>query len=76
MQTSADDANNGKDNALTLFRKTQGQSNTITSNTDLYYPSMNDYYFVGFEDLYPTLGDYDFNDLVMAYRVAIGFKQK
>lgn len=69
-----DDANNGKDNAPDVISvKPVVNPNTITSW--VYYPSMNDYYFVGFEDLYPARGDYDFNDLVMAYRVAIGLNK-
>jgi LruC domain-containing protein len=69
-----DDANNGKDKAPDVIStKPENNLNTITSW--VYYPSMNDYYFVGFEDLYPNKGDYDFNDLVMAYRVAIGLNK-
>ncbi len=37
-----------------------------------YYPSSDSYYLVGYEDQYPNLGDYDFNDLVVAYRVTFG----
>lgn len=36
------------------------------------YPSSTGYYLVGYEDLYPSLGDYDFNDLTVAYRVEVG----
>jgi len=36
------------------------------------YPSSTGYYVVGYEDLYPYLGDYDFNDLTVAYRVELG----
>jgi LruC domain-containing protein len=38
----------------------------------LSYPSSSEYYSVGFEDLFPSPGDYDFNDLVVAYRVDLG----
>lgn len=36
------------------------------------YPSSTGYYLVGYEDLFPSLGDYDFNDLTVAYRVEVG----
>ncbi len=38
----------------------------------VYYPSSHSYYLVSYEDLYPNRGDYDFNDLVVAYQVAVG----
>lgn len=37
-----------------------------------YFPSANTYYIVAYEDLYPSQGDYDFNDLVVAYQVQYG----
>ncbi|MBF0236236.1 MAG: LruC domain-containing protein [SAR324 cluster bacterium] len=37
-----------------------------------YYPADTNYYFVGYEDQYPSNGDYDFNDLVVAYNVQVG----
>lgn len=37
-----------------------------------YFPSAASLYVVGYEDLYPAKGDYDFNDLTVAYRVAYG----
>jgi LruC domain-containing protein len=37
-----------------------------------YFPSSQSYYVVAYEDLYPAKGDYDFNDLVVAYQVSIG----
>lgn len=37
-----------------------------------YYPSDNGYYIVSYEDNYPNRGDYDFNDLVIGYRVGFG----
>jgi LruC domain-containing protein len=43
------------------------QSNAeVTSTT--YYPSQNDTATLVFEDLWPRMGDYDFNDLVLSYR--------
>jgi len=41
----------------------------------LYYPSSSAYYIVGYEDQYPNLGDYDFNDLVVGYRVIFGLNE-
>ncbi len=38
----------------------------------LYYPSAQSYFLVSYEDLFPQRGDYDFNDLVVAYQVAVG----
>ncbi|MEE8058371.1 MAG: LruC domain-containing protein [Pseudomonadales bacterium] len=38
----------------------------------VYYPSSDSYYLVGYEDQFPARGDYDFNDLVVAYRVSFG----
>lgn len=37
-----------------------------------YYPSDSGYYVVSYEDRYPNRGDYDFNDLVIGYRVGLG----
>jgi len=37
-----------------------------------YFPSGNTYYFVAYEDQYPSMGDYDFNDAVIAYQVKYG----
>ncbi|WP_417536697.1 LruC domain-containing protein [Methylophaga sp.] len=37
-----------------------------------YLPSSSGYYIASYEDLYPNRGDYDFNDLVVAYQVALG----
>jgi len=36
------------------------------------FPSANSYYMVAYEDQYPKLGDYDFNDAVVAYQVKLG----
>jgi len=37
-----------------------------------YFPSSTSFYVVGYEDLYPIKGDYDFNDLTVAYRLQYG----
>jgi len=42
----------------------------------VYYPSSTSYYLVGYEDEYPQLSDYDFNDLVVAYRVNFGLDEE
>jgi len=34
-----------------------------------YYPSASSYSTLGFEDLWPSQGDFDFNDLVISYQV-------
>ena len=36
----------------------------------VYYPSQTGYYIAAYEDFFPSKGDYDFNDLVVGYRVA------
>ena len=38
----------------------------------VYYPSSDSYFVVSYEDKYPERGDYDFNDLVVGYRVGFG----
>jgi len=37
-----------------------------------FYPSDSSYYVVTYEDRYPSRGDYDFNDLVVGYRIGLG----
>ena len=37
-----------------------------------YFPSASSFFVAGYEDLYPTKGDYDFNDLTVAYRIQYG----
>lgn len=48
---------------------------TAVSST-VYYPSSTSYYLVGYEDQFPLLGDYDFNDLIVAYRVNFGLNEE
>jgi len=45
---------------------------TSNISSQLHYPSATDYYLVAYEDNYPNKGDYDFNDLVIAYRISYG----
>lgn len=40
----------------------------------LFYPTSDSFFVVSYEDQYPNLGDYDFNDLLVGYRVGFGFK--
>lgn len=35
----------------------------------LYYPGQNDFVSLAYEDMWPAMGDYDFNDVVIYYRV-------
>lgn len=46
--------------------QTEGGGGGGSSST---YPGDNNYYFQIFEDLWPSRGDYDFNDMVLANRV-------
>ena len=45
---------------------------TPVSSTN-YVPTASSFYFAGYEDLYPDVGDYDFNDLTVAYQIVEGF---
>ncbi|AJR06322.1 hypothetical protein H744_1c1299 [Photobacterium gaetbulicola Gung47] len=68
--------------AATLTEEAPGQDeaplvitqNQIGSETDswVYYPSSVEYYVAAYEDNYPVKSDYDFNDLVVGYRVGYG----
>jgi len=49
-------------------------NNTVIST--IYYPSSNTFCTVAFEDLYPSRGDYDFNDLIVNYRVMMGLNSE
>jgi LruC domain-containing protein len=46
---------------------------TVSSWTS--YPSATGFYTAGYEDSFPNNGDYDFNDLLVAYRVEFGKDQ-
>ncbi|MCW8328542.1 LruC domain-containing protein [Photobacterium sp. SDRW27] len=61
----------GQDEAPLVI--TQGQ---VQNGTDswVYYPSSVEYYIAAYEDNYPVKSDYDFNDLVVAYRVGYGME--
>jgi LruC domain-containing protein len=41
-----------------------------------YFPSASSFYVVGYEDLYPLKGDYDFNDLTVAFQTQYGLNSE
>lgn len=41
-----------------------------------YFPSAASFYVVGYEDLYPYKGDYDFNDLTVAFQTRYGLNSE
>jgi len=43
--------------------------NDSTRAFNSYYPNANTFATYGFEDLWPSQGDYDFNDLVLGFRI-------
>ena len=55
---------------VTLTNPPASTSLVVASWT--HYPSSEGYYLVAYEDRYPLHGDYDFNDLVVAYRISTG----
>jgi hypothetical protein len=51
------------------------KSSGLKSGQDMnVYPSGSKYYFALFEDLYPSEGDYDFNDIIIKSRVGLEVK--
>ncbi|MBD1582140.1 LruC domain-containing protein [Pseudoalteromonas sp. S16_S37] len=46
----------------------------VTPDAWFYYPSNGSFFVVSYEDSYPQRGDYDFNDLVVGYRVGFGIR--
>lgn len=61
----------GADEAPLVIAQTQIE-NQVDAWT--YYPSNDTYYVVSYEDDYPNRGDYDFNDLIVGYRVGFGLQ--
>ena len=61
-----------------VFYTNDGDPNTnvpavgFTSLLWIQRPGAGNYNVVGYEDLYPNRGDYDFNDLVVAYNYVLG----
>lgn len=45
------------------------QNNDAEATTTSVYPSSNSYATLAFEDRWPLMGDYDFNDVVFKYRI-------
>jgi LruC domain-containing protein len=56
----------GRDEAPLVM---QTDTSTQPSTSRIYYPSKDQFYVVAYEDQFPKRGDYDFNDLVVGYRV-------
>lgn len=50
-----------------LVITTDSQVQPVTNR--VFYPSKDQFYVVAYEDQFPNRGDYDFNDLVVGYRV-------
>ncbi|MEJ2766362.1 LruC domain-containing protein [Photobacterium sp. MCCC 1A19761] len=59
----------GQEEAPLVITQNQVQN---TSESWVYYPAADDYYIAAYEDNYPAKNDYDFNDLVVGYRVGYG----
>ena len=47
----------------------QTDASAPPSSSRVYYPSKDQFYVVAYEDQFPKRGDYDFNDLVVGYRI-------
>ena len=68
-----DDYGAGLDEAVAVILTDPPQEiDPLAVETWNYFPSASSYYLVGYEDLYPKKGDYDFNDLTVAYQVRYG----
>lgn len=69
-----DDTASGQAEApLVLLTATPGASPTPSPAGRTYFPSNDQFYVAAYEDQFPNRGDYDFNDLVVAYRVYYEF---
>ena len=67
--------NFGQDEApvvIEVFPESVNTSTLLSVKSTIYYPSSNTHSTIAFEDLYPDRGDYDFNDLIVNYQVAVG----
>ncbi len=62
---NADDDNDGVINLLDAY------PNDITKAFNSYYPSENNVATIAFEDLWPFVGDYDFNDTAIDYNMNV-----
>lgn len=75
--TFIDDYAAGQDEAVAVILTNPPQeSDPFAITTWNYFPSANSYYLVAYEDLYPRKGDYDFNDLTVAYQVRYGLNSE
>jgi LruC domain-containing protein len=63
----------GREEAPTvILTNPPAEDDTLSISSWNYFPSASSFYVVGYEDLYPYKGDYDFNDLTVAYRIQYG----
>lgn len=59
----------GRDEAPAVELSNPEDETDFDVSSTLFYPSATDYYTIAYEDLFPSKGDYDFNDLVIAYKI-------
>jgi len=72
-----DDYAAGQDEAVAVILTNPPQTaDPMAVTTWNYFPSASSYYMVGYEDLFPRRGDYDFNDLTVAYQVRYGLNSE
>lgn len=79
VQADADFLNNeafGRDEAPVVVLTNPPADTSMTIVTWLDLPSVQEYYWVAYEDLFPLKGDYDFNDLVVPYQVRLGLNDQ
>ena len=68
-----DDYNAGHEEApMLVLTNPPVEVDLMAVDTWNHFPTANTFYLVGYEDLYPAKGDYDFNDLTVAYQVKYG----
>jgi len=62
----------GRDEAPTVvLTNTSSQPDPLAIVSQIYTPSSTSYYLVAYEDKFPMRGDYDFNDLTVAYQTTL-----
>jgi LruC domain-containing protein len=72
-----DDYAAGQDEAVAVILTNPPEvADPLAVATWNYFPSASSFYLVGYEDLYPKKGDYDFNDLTVAYQVRYGLNSE
>lgn len=63
----------GRAEAPAVIVTAQEQTGDLSTVRSLnYFPSSTGFYLVAYEDKFPNRGDYDFNDLTVAYQVTLG----